>query len=213
MPSARCRMCRKSTLHIRRRTTAERSLSLRSNGERWLCRLNTWSNITQVTKVERVAPTEMGPAGALVAKAARGLASWGCLGHKSLREDKAHCGSPQCALPPAPAFLGREQRGIGANRRRLIRAASGCGRSVDHVTLPSVESIERADDQVERCACRAADSWPLGLSEAGPPARRTRTWGNYHPLRLGTTTLWTFACASPSSAQALIRAESRSTLA
>ena len=42
---------------------AERSLSLRSNGGRWLCTLNTWSNITQATKVARVAPAEMDPPG------------------------------------------------------------------------------------------------------------------------------------------------------
>ena len=44
------------------RNHVEHSLSLLSNGERWLCRLNTWSNITQATELEReVAWADMGP--------------------------------------------------------------------------------------------------------------------------------------------------------
>ena len=51
----------KSTLHTRRgSSTAEHSLNLLSNGECWLNRLNTWSDITEGP---RVAPTEMGPPG------------------------------------------------------------------------------------------------------------------------------------------------------
>ena len=43
-----------------KRKPAEHSLNLLSNGECWLNRLNTWSDITEGP---RVAPTEMGPPG------------------------------------------------------------------------------------------------------------------------------------------------------
>ncbi len=59
----RAAVCAEKALCTFEENHAERSLSLRSNGGRWLCTLNTWSNITQATKVERVAPAEMGPPG------------------------------------------------------------------------------------------------------------------------------------------------------
>ena len=81
--------------------------------------LRSVSTIRLILEREDGGPGGDGSARAVVAKAARGIASWGCLGNKSLWTDEAHCGSPQCATPPMPSPFRPQKNGRYRGSHRL----------------------------------------------------------------------------------------------
>src|SRR5580704_15687157 len=82
-----------------------------------------------------------------------------------LGEDKAHCGSPQCALPPAPTFLDRRKRPARAagHRADFERERERCDTLVVEalklgtLAMSAREKAARLDGELS--AARARRRW------------------------------------------------------